>query len=224
MLTRFAAAFPMNCYLVGEEDGLTLVDATTASPASEVAAHLAEMGLELRRLVLTHAHGDHAGGVDGVVERFPGIELSIGRREARLLAGDRTLDPGEPQASVKGFFEKVMSRPARLLQAGDMVGSLQVVATPGHTPGHIALLDTRDRTLIAGDAFQTRGGVAVAGVLRPLFPFPAMGTWHKPTALASAEALAALQPTALAVGHGAILDSPILAMSAAVDHARRAFG
>jgi glyoxylase-like metal-dependent hydrolase (beta-lactamase superfamily II) len=104
-----------------------------------------------------------------------------------------------------------------------MVGSLRVVASPGHTPGHIAFFDVRDRSLIAGDAFQTRGGMAVSGVLRPLFPFPAFATWHKPTALASAVALAELQPAVLAVGHGGILDDPVPAMSRAIEVARRAF-
>ena len=223
-LTRFATVFPMNCYLVVEDDGLTLVDATTSSPADEVAAQAAELGLELRRLVLTHAHGDHAGGVDGMMKRFPGLELSIGRRDAPILAGDKTLQPDEPQTPVKGFFEKVGSTPDRLLEPGDMVGSLRVVASPGHTPGHIALFDVRDRSLIAGDAFQTRAGMAVSGVVRPLFPFPAFATWHKPTALASAVALAELQPAVLAVGHGGILDDPVPAMTRAIEVARRVFG
>lgn len=214
----------MNCYLVLEEDGLSMVDATTSPPADEVAGQAAELGLELRRLALTHAHGDHAGGVDGMLKRFPGVELSIGRRDAPLLAGDKTLEPEEPPTPIKGFFAKVESTPNRLLEPGDMVGSLRVVASPGHTPGHIAFLDTRDRTLIAGDAFQTRGGIAVAGVLRPLFPFPAMGTWHKPTSLASAEALAELRPAVLAVGHGRILDDPGPPMKQAIEAARQAFG
>ena len=222
-LTRYAAVFPMNCYLVIEDDGLTLVDTTTSSPASEVAALAGELGLELRRLALTHSHGDHAGGVDGVLKRFPDVELSIGKREAPILAGDKSSTPDEPQAPVKGFFEKVESRPARLLQPGDMVGSLQVVPSPGHTPGHIAFLDTRDRALVAGDAFQTRGGIAVSGVVRPLFPFPAMATWHKPTALSSAVALLDLGPTVLAVGHGEMLESPIQKMTEAIETARRAF-
>jgi glyoxylase-like metal-dependent hydrolase (beta-lactamase superfamily II) len=222
-LTRFATVFPMNCYIVLEDDGLTLVDATISSPADEVATQAAELGLELRRLALTHAHGDHAGGVDGTMKRFPGLELSIGRRDAPILAGDKTLQPDEPQTPVKGFFEKVESTPDRLLEPGDMVGSLRVVASPGHTPGHIAFLDVRDRSLIAGDAFQTRGGMAVSGVLRPLFPFPAFATWHKPTALASAVALAELQPAVLAVGHGGILDDPVPAMTRAIEVARRAF-
>ena len=96
--------------------------------------------------------------------------------------------------------------------------------SPGHTPGHIAFLDVRDRTLIAGDAYQTRGGIAVSGVVRPLFPFPALATWDKPAALASAQALRKLQPSRLAVGHGEVLEEPMTAMDAAVAAAQAAFG
>lgn len=216
--------FPMNCFLVLEDDGLTLVDSTMSSPATDVAPLVARLGLELRRVALTHAHGDHVGGVAGVRRRFPGVEVSIGQREARILAGDRSLDPVEPQRPVKGFFEKVDWTPDRFLQPGDRVGSLEVVAAPGHTPGQVAFLDVRDRTLIAGDAFQTRGGMAVSGVLRPLFPFPAMATWHRPTALATAEVLLALQPSRLAVGHGDVLESPGAAIASAVETASRVFG
>jgi glyoxylase-like metal-dependent hydrolase (beta-lactamase superfamily II) len=109
------------------------------------------------------------------------------------------------------------------LKPGDRVGSLEVVASPGHTPGHLAFLDSRDRSLIAGDAYQTRGGIAVSGVIRPLFPFPAMATWHKPTALASGQALSKLQPTRLAVGHGDVLEEPTAAMASAIEAARASF-
>ncbi|GJM82733.1 hypothetical protein HMSSN139_52290 [Paenibacillus sp. HMSSN-139] len=85
---------------------------------------------------------------------------------------------------------------------GERIGSLLAVAAPGHTPGSFALLDTRSGALIAGDAFQTRAGIAVSGTVRPLFPFPALATWHKETALASARKLAGLKPSLLAVGHG----------------------
>lgn len=222
-LTRYPAVFPINCYLVREEDGLTLIDSTMGSPAADVAAVAAELGLTLRRLALTHAHADHVGGVAGIRERFAGVEVSIGTREARLLAGDRSLDPGEPPAPVKGYFIKAGWKPDRLLTPGDRVGSLEVVAAPGHTPGQIAFLDLRDRSLVAGDALQTRGGVAVAGVFRPLFPFPAMATWHRPTALATAEALRALRPSRLAIGHGDVLEEPDAAIAEAADTARRAF-
>jgi len=213
----------MNCYLVQEDDGLTLVDSTTSSPADDVALIAKQAGKELRRIALTHAHGDHVGGVAGVRTRFPGVEVSISERDARLLAGDKTLLQGEPKTEVKGYFVTVDWKPDRLLKRGDRIGSLEVVASPGHTPGHVAFIDVRDRSLIAGDAFQTRGGIAVSGVLRPLFPFPAMATWNKQTALASAVALRGLQPSLLAVGHGNAVRDPATAMDAAIEAARKAF-
>ena len=223
-LTRWTAVFPMNCYLVLEEDGATLVDSTMFSPADDLPRILDQHNLKLTRVALTHAHGDHVGGVAGVRQRFPGIEVSIGEREAPVLSRDRNLRADEPQVPVKGYFSKIDWAPDRLLRPGDRVGSLEVVPAPGHTPGQVAFVDTRDRSLIAGDALQTRGGIAVAGVIRPLFPFPALGTWHKPTALATAEALSALEPSRLAVGHGDVLEEPAAAMRGAIETARRAFG
>ena len=222
-LTRYPALFPMNCYLVQEDDGITLVDSTTSSPADDLASILQEVGKDLRRVTLTHAHGDHVGGVAGVRRRFPGVEVSIGERDSRILAGDKTLLENEPKTEVKGYFVKVDWKPDRLLKPGDRVGSLEVVASPGHTPGHVAFLDVRDRSLIAGDAFQTRGGIAVSGVLRPLFPFPAMATWNKQTALESASRLQRLQPSLLAVGHGNAIRDPAAAIERAIEAARRAF-
>jgi glyoxylase-like metal-dependent hydrolase (beta-lactamase superfamily II) len=98
------------------------------------------------------------------------------------------------------------------------------VSTPGHTPGHIALLDRRDGALIAGDAFQTKAGVAVAGTVQWLFPFPAWATWHRPSALASARRLHALAPTRLAIGHGDVLEQPLAAMERAIQITARALG
>jgi glyoxylase-like metal-dependent hydrolase (beta-lactamase superfamily II) len=220
-LTKFPVAFPMNCYLVQEDDGLTLVDSTMSSPAEDVAAIVKELGQELRRIALTHAHADHVGGVAGMRQRFPAVEVSISERDAPVLAGDKSLRTDEAQTPIKGYFVKVDWKPDRLLKPGDRLGSLEVVASPGHTPGHVAFLDLRDRSLIAGDAFQTRGGIAVSGVLRPLFPFPALATWSKPAALASAVALRALRPSLLAVGHGDALREPSSAMDRAIEAARR---
>ncbi len=222
-LTRYPVLFPMNCYLVTEDDGLTLVDSTMSSPADDIAAIADQLGKQLRRVALTHAHGDHVGGVSGVRQRFPEVEVSIAKRDAPILEGEKTLLPSEPQTAVKGYFVKVDWKPDRLLEPGDRIGSLEVVASPGHTPGHIAFLDVRDRSLIAGDAFQTRGGIAVSGDLRLLFPFPAMATWNRQTALASAVALRALNPSLLGVGHGPTLSEPAAAMDRAIEAARRAF-
>jgi hypothetical protein len=80
----------------------------------------------------------------------------------------------------------------------------------------LILLDTRDGTLLCGDAYATLGGVATSAKSSPLFPLPVMATWHRPTALASARKLCALEVARLAPGHGQIVESPQAAMRAAV--------
>jgi glyoxylase-like metal-dependent hydrolase (beta-lactamase superfamily II) len=220
-LTFFPGVFPVNCYFVKEDDGLTLIDTGLPSSAKAILAAAEKLGMPIQRIALTHAHGDHIGALDTLREALPDVEVVISARDARLLRGDTSLDPTEPQVKVRGSVKPCKTSPTRLLNAGDKIGSLEVIPSPGHTPGHVAFLDTRDRTLIAGDAFQTHGGVAVVGTVRPLFPFPALATWHKPTALHSAIQLRQLRPSHLAVGHGKVLVDPLSAMDAAIKTAER---
>jgi glyoxylase-like metal-dependent hydrolase (beta-lactamase superfamily II) len=216
-LSRFGV---VNAYLVREDDGLTLIDTMLTRSDKAILAAAQQLGAPIVRIALTHAHYDHAGSLDALHAALPDAEVAIGAREARMLGGaDMSLDEGEPQTKIKGTYRPVGTRPTRELVPGDKVGSLEVVAAPGHTPGHIAFFDPRERDLIAGDAFQTLGGIAVSGVIRPLFPFLAMATWHKPTARESARALRALDPSRLAVGHGRVLEQPGAEMDRAIEEA-----
>ena len=220
-LTRLPNVFPVNCYIVREDDGLTLIDTALPGSAPAILATARALDAPIVRIALTHAHGDHAGSLDALHAVLPSAEILVPAREARFLSGDMGLDPDETQGKLRGWWKPCSTRPTILLAGGDRVGSLDVIASPGHTPGHVAYLDRRDRTLIAGDSFQTRGGIAVSGTIRPLFPFPALGTWHKPTALSSARSLRSLAPTRLAVGHGTVLDNPLQAMDRAIAAAER---
>jgi glyoxylase-like metal-dependent hydrolase (beta-lactamase superfamily II) len=217
--------FPVNCYLVEEEDGLTLIDCAMPFSAKGILIAALKLRKPIRRIVLTHAHGDHVGALDRLKRELPEAEVMISARDARLLAGDTSLQADEPQFPIRGDVpKKIATRPDRLLQDGDRIGSLTVHAVPGHTPGMLAFLDTRSGALIAGDALQTRGGVAVAGTLMPWFPFPAMATWHKPSAIESARKLLELKPSLLAVGHGNLLVNPQAAMQRAVERAEQEEG
>ncbi|MCL4264942.1 MAG: MBL fold metallo-hydrolase [Anaerolineae bacterium] len=205
-----------NCYLVGEAGGLTLIDTGLRGSGKGIVQAAQTIGQPITRVTLTHAHGDHAGSLDEVSGLLPGVEVALAGRTAVFLQGQRDLQPGEPPAKLRGSFVHRATQATRMLQAGDMVGSLRVVAAPGHTPDQIAFYDERDGTLMAGDAFQTQGGTAVAGIMRWSFPFPAMATWHLPTALDTAVALRTLNPTRLAVGHGPVLENPLAMMDAAI--------
>jgi glyoxylase-like metal-dependent hydrolase (beta-lactamase superfamily II) len=134
-----------------------------------------------------------------------------------------TADPDEPaDARLRGSYPGATTRPTGYLVPGERVGSLEVVAAPGHTPGHVALLDTRDGTLIAGDAYSTLGGVATAARSPRRFPLVSMATWHAPTALQTARALRDLRPDRLAAGHGAIIERPVQLMDEAIRRAEQA--
>jgi glyoxylase-like metal-dependent hydrolase (beta-lactamase superfamily II) len=221
-LTRISRFGFVNAYLVEEEDGLTLVDTALPGSAKAIQAAAETLGRPIVRIALTHAHRDHIGSLDALAKALPGVEVLISERDARLLAKNKTTDPGEPpEAKMRGSYPGAKTAPTRTLTPGDRVGSLEVIAAPGHTPGHIAFLDTRDNTLIAGDAYSTIGGVATTAKVNPLFPFPVIATWHKATALETARTLRALDPARLAVGHGPIVDAPAAAMDKAIEKAAR---
>jgi glyoxylase-like metal-dependent hydrolase (beta-lactamase superfamily II) len=206
----------VNAYLVTEDDGLTLVDTMIPRSAKAILRAAEELGAPIVRIALTHAHGDHIGSLDELTAALPGVEVLISARDVRLLDKDTSLDPGEPQSKVRGSLPGAATRPTRTLAPGDMVGSLEVVAAPGHTPGHVVFLDRRDATLLCGDTYTTIGGVATTNKVRLPFPLAGMATWDGPTDLASARALRALEPAALAPGHGRIVEAPAAAMDAAL--------
>ncbi|WP_409305982.1 MBL fold metallo-hydrolase [Peribacillus sp. SCS-155] len=209
--------FPVNCYLVEEENGLTLVDAALPFSAKKILETVNRIGKPLKHIVLTHAHQDHIGALDFIKASHPGAEVSLSHRDALLLDGKTELLPGEPNTPIRGGIPKgITTRPDTLLAEGDRIGFLEVIYTPGHTPGSISLFDTRNGSLIAGDAFQTRGGIAVSGTMRPLFPFPAMATWNKIVALQSAKKILGYTPSLLATGHGNMLVNPSQHISFAI--------
>ena len=139
-LTRFVA---FNCYLVREDDGFTLIDTNLSGQAQPIMQEARRLGLPITRILLTHAHVDHVGSLDALHDALPDVQVAISERDARFLTGDKSLDPSEPQVRLRGGYPVCQTKPTLLLHKGDRIGSLEVIATPGHTPGHIAFLDTR---------------------------------------------------------------------------------
>jgi glyoxylase-like metal-dependent hydrolase (beta-lactamase superfamily II) len=218
-LIRIRRVGIVNAFLVTEDDGLTLVDTTVPRSAKAILKSAERAGAPIVRIALTHAHGDHIGSLDALAAALPDAEVIISTRDARLLAKDMSLDPDEPQVKLRGSYPGAETAPTRTVAGGDKIGSLAVIAAPGHTPGQVAFLDTRDRTLLCADAFTTLGGVETTARATWPFPLAAMATWHRPTALESAQRLVDLHPSRLAPGHGPVLESPVAAMQAAVARA-----
>lgn len=214
-LTQLTRLRFVNAFLVREDDGLTLVDTTLGGGADALITAAEEAGGTIRRIALTHGHGDHVGSLDALKERLGGaVEVLIPELDARIHAGEKIVE-----GKLPGSWPKLETRPDVRLTAGDRVGSLEVVASPGHSPGHVAFLDTRDRTLIGGDVFTAYGRLAVTSHFYLRFPFAAMATWDKAKDVESARSLRDLDPPVLVVGHGPATRSPRAAMDDAIARA-----
>ncbi len=224
-LTRFGL---LNCYLLRESDSFTLVDTTLKGGGKAFIAAAHGIGPEpIARILLTHAHGDHVGSVDELMRALGHADLAISTRDAKLLSKppNKTLEAGEPQGKIKGSLPGIEAQPTHLVNDGELFGSLRVITTPGHTPGHASFFDERDGTLYSGDALICVGGkVHVPGFGPWYFPLPGLATWNKPLALGSAEKLSqSMGPDIrrFASGHGRIVEGGAELLRTAIDTARR---
>ena len=158
-----AASFDfVNIYALVDDDGqVTLVDTGVKSSTDRLLAGLAAMGRSIQdvtRIVLTHAHGDHAGGAAKTAE-LSGAPVSIHRTDAQW-AREGHAPPRDPGT----LFGRLLNRTSNAFPPvviaeefadGDVLpiaGGLRVVHTPGHTPGHVALLNESTGVLITGDS------------------------------------------------------------------------
>jgi glyoxylase-like metal-dependent hydrolase (beta-lactamase superfamily II) len=159
----------VNSLLLEDADGtLTLVDAGTKRAARTILAALAGLGRapqDVTRLVLTHAHPDHAGGL-AAVQQATGGEVLAHDREAVYLR-----DGQAPRSDTRTFGGRLLNRlpsggfapvqVARTFADGELLevaGGLRVVHTPGHSPGHVSLVHEPTGVLFTGDAvFNVRG-------------------------------------------------------------------
>jgi glyoxylase-like metal-dependent hydrolase (beta-lactamase superfamily II) len=148
--------------LAGSDGGVTIVDAGLkfAAARKRLVAGLAAIGAgpdAVRRVVVTHAHPDHAGGLAGLVE-LTGAEVLAHERESVYLRDGRS--PRTRRGKARGFPKITVTGE---FQHGELLpGGLRAVHTPGHSPGHTALLHEETGVLFTGDTVVNLRGVRYA--------------------------------------------------------------
>lgn len=151
---------------------------------------------------LTHGHLDHQGGSHAVCEEF-GIPLFCGEgdREAVETGNQASLmrRPGSLMVKLMTIFAGPGHPVSSTLSDGDEIGGLRVIATPGHTPGHLAFWSEEARMIILGDVLFHRNPATLRKGLAVPFEF---ATYDRKSNLDSARRLAALNPDTICFGHG----------------------
>jgi len=141
--------FQENCYVIGDEDTGAGVVVDPGDEAARISLAVEQTGLEIEKILLTHAHVDHIGAISALVDEYSCPVLA--HREAEPM-----LRQAPTQAMMMGMkFGRVPSldgyvEDEEVIEVGGL--RLQALFTPGHAPGHLAFHVEDEGLVLSGDA------------------------------------------------------------------------
>lgn len=199
-----------NPYLIVESNGLTLIDTGLPGSQKKILRYISDRGYsakDLKRIIITHSDMDHVGGL-APLQRVSGARVYSSAVEAEAIAKGVSSRPLRAMklrrrilfTLLGRFFRPAPVRVDEIITDGqtlDVLGGLQVLATPGHTPGHVSLYSPSTGILFVGDSIVSHDAGLVGSV-------PA-NTWNQDQAAASVKKQAALRPRVVCSGHGPVV-------------------
>jgi glyoxylase-like metal-dependent hydrolase (beta-lactamase superfamily II) len=223
----------VNIYMIAQDDHWILVDAGLGGFAGKIIKMAADLFGENKppaAIILTHGHFDHRGAIDGLLKKWD-VPVYAHALEQPFLRGRASYPPPDP--NVGGGLMSLLSvfYPKRPINLGNRLQTLpkdgtvpflpdwQYVFTPGHSPGHISLFRTKDKVLIAGDAFVTTKQESAVSTLASLKILSGPPKYFTPDWLSAKDSvikLRDLQPAIAATGHGKPMEGA--ALTRGLDH------
>jgi glyoxylase-like metal-dependent hydrolase (beta-lactamase superfamily II) len=209
-LHHHGAARTVASYLVETDDGPALFDCGPTSTIEALKAGLAARGLKLtdiRHVLLSHIHLDHAGAAGVLVREHPALQVHVSEIGAPHLVDPSRLDAsarrlyGERFDVLWGELAAVPKENVHIV--GEHVLGLECFPTPGHASHHVSYL-AGDGTLYAGDAAGVR--VLPGRTVLPPTPPPEVDVelWQR-----TLDEIERRDPERLALTHFGVADDPV---------------
>ncbi|SDR13914.1 MBL fold metallo-hydrolase [Natronobacterium texcoconense] len=155
--------------VVETDRGLVLIDVGPEGVVDSLRTHLRSLEHELEDIwlvVLTHHDGDHAGGLAELLEHTDAV-VATHREEAPYITGERDPIKGDGDRYPPVDVDLELADGVRI---PTLAGPMEIVATPGHAPGHVSLYFPESGLLLAGDALVADGEEPLSGPKREFTP------------------------------------------------------
>ncbi len=170
----------VNTFII-EDNGLTLIDTGNPDSADKIFAAIKKGGKEphdIKRIILTHCHPDHSGSAAEIKKRlnipvFAHFEDALLIEKGKGIRKPMYLSPGFMNLIIYNLFIKKVTDTIEPLKADELLkdqdiipvaGGIEVIHTPGHCAGHIALLVKNQGLLIAGDICANAAGLGISTI------------------------------------------------------------
>ncbi|MHB8173041.1 MAG: MBL fold metallo-hydrolase [Nitrospirota bacterium] len=146
--TVVVGALAVNCYIVGSAETNEAAVIDPGDDAAKITAILQKNNLKLKYIIFTHAHFDHAGAAKELHDET-NAEVMVHEKDALLLKNT------DAQAALFGMHAGEPPKPDYFLKGGDIIKigdvEMEVIETPGHTPGGISLYVKNASAVFTGD-------------------------------------------------------------------------
>jgi glyoxylase-like metal-dependent hydrolase (beta-lactamase superfamily II) len=153
-----------NVFLIVDKD-LTLIDTGMPNNGKKILEYISNLGFkpsDVKQIIITHYHPDHMGSLFEVWSETK-ADIFVHDIDSPYVAGKKKVPlPKGVKKFLYGFLSLFMKfkfvESNKKLKDGDTIKNLKVIHTPGHTPGHICLYDSKRKILFSADMFRVEKG------------------------------------------------------------------
>jgi glyoxylase-like metal-dependent hydrolase (beta-lactamase superfamily II) len=151
-----------NVYVIFNQDKLVLIDTGLPRSSRKIVKYIEKTGhkpTEVSTIIITHHHIDHIGSLKNI-KKTTNAKVASHELEAPIISGE-TVPPKPKNLFMRAFGSMIKVQPVKsevILKENDQIDGLTVIHTPGHTPGSIALLDSKRKAIFVGDTIRSTGG------------------------------------------------------------------